>query len=110
MCGEPDLCKLSSQLASVILSSISRTASCEFFDDSSSTFCTNIWHSTPIKKSAYAPKDPVTECTSECSETEIEILDQSTSSGKHCNLNVCQIHFFLLWATHVLTVVLLCQV
>ena len=76
------------------------TASCEIFDDSSSTSCASIWHSTPIKKSAHEPKDPAPECTSECSETEIEIFDQSTASGKHCNLNECQIHFFSLWVTH----------
>ena len=70
-------------------------ASCEVFDDPSSTSCENIWHSTPIKNSAYASKDPAPECTSRRSETEIEIFDQSTSSGKYCNLNACQIHFFL---------------
>ena len=82
------------------------TASCEIFDESSSTSCANIWHSTPIKKSAYAHKDPAPECPSECSETEIEVFDQSTASGKYCNLNACQIHFlFLSCVILVLTVV-----
>ena len=64
------------------------TASLEIFDDSSddtcSSLCTNFYHSTPIKESASAPQaNSPTIFVSSDSEPEIEIFDESTTSGEY---------------------------